>query len=112
MMLLGTTAAGMRSGRFGYLTVQKTNIAVWKQYTFNATGARVSAEACQPRQNELCAGWLPSRVFAEDWLQFVLRPLPKTRHAGRIGSFQKSVFRASSTGRNCFLLWRHNDARR
>ena len=74
--VLGTTAAGMRSGRFGYLTVQKTNIAVWKQHTFNATGARVSAEACQPRQKELCAGWLPSRVFAEDWLQFVLRPRP------------------------------------
>ena len=74
--VLATTPARMRSGQFGYLTVQETNIAVWKHHTFNATAARVSAEACQPVQKELCAGWLPSRVFAESWLQFVRRPMP------------------------------------
>jgi dienelactone hydrolase len=75
--VLATASARMRSGQFGYLTAQETNIAdQWKHHTFNATAARVSAEACQPRQKELCAGWLPSRVFAESWLQFVRRPQP------------------------------------
>ena len=54
---------------------QETNIAVWEHHTFNATAARVSAEACKPVQKELCAGWLPSRVFAENWLEFVRRPM-------------------------------------
>ena len=74
--VLATPPTGMRCGRFGFLTVKETNTVVWKHRTFNATAARVSAVACQPREKELCAGWLPSQVFAESWLHFVLRPRP------------------------------------
>jgi len=73
---LAAPPARVRSGRFGYLTIQETDIAVWKDHTFNATAARVSEAACQPRPKEVCAGWLPSRTFAGDWLRFVLRPTP------------------------------------
>jgi hypothetical protein len=66
--VLATTPARMRGGQFGYLTVQETNITVWNDHTFNATAARASAEACQPRRKEVCAGWLPWRAFAETWL--------------------------------------------
>jgi dienelactone hydrolase len=65
------------NGLFGYLAVEQSQTKDgWHNATFNATGARVGRKVCQPRPKELCAGWLPSLSFAENWLQFVRRPTP------------------------------------
>jgi dienelactone hydrolase len=66
-----------RKGLFGYVTVEYSQIKDgWHNATFNAAAARVGREACQPKKNEFCAGWLPSSKFAENWLQFVRRQAP------------------------------------
>lgn len=66
-----------RKGLFGYLTVEYSPIRDgWHNAIFNAAAARVGREACQPKNNELCTGWLPSSKFAENWLQFVRRQAP------------------------------------
>ncbi len=72
--LLATVPTSGGAGTYGYITVEASRVTdEWKNTVFNATSARVSETACQPRAGELCAGWLPSSTFAEHWLLFVRR---------------------------------------
>jgi dienelactone hydrolase len=72
------TAPGLwGTGKYGYITVAGSRVTdQWKNTVFNATSARAGEKACQPRKGELCAGWLPSSAFAENWLLFVRRADP------------------------------------
>jgi len=73
-------AAG-RSGRAGtgdqgFLTPEYTRIVdEWKRPVFNAVSSRVGPNG-RGRGGELPAGWMPSPMFAREWLAFTGRPAP------------------------------------
>jgi dienelactone hydrolase len=75
--VLATAPKAWGTGKFGYINVEVSLVVdAWKRPVFNAKSARVSEKACEAAAGELCAGWLPSRNFAEAWLAFVRRPDP------------------------------------
>jgi len=75
--VLNLSPHGKPAGQFGYISVEPSQILDgWKNPVFNVTSARLGNKACQPKGEELCAGWLPSPAFAQHWLLFVTRPTP------------------------------------
>ncbi|MFN7920840.1 MAG: hypothetical protein U0Q16_12125 [Bryobacteraceae bacterium] len=60
----------------GYLVIQQSGVLdEWKRPVFNATSCRVAPKG-KGRRGEMPSGWMPSRVFSQEWLTFVGRSKP------------------------------------
>ncbi|HEU0123409.1 MAG TPA: hypothetical protein VFQ91_22965 [Bryobacteraceae bacterium] len=60
----------------GFMRVANSKVVdEWKQPVFQATAVRV-ADGGRARRGEIPAGWMPSRLFAQEWLLFTSRPMP------------------------------------
>jgi hypothetical protein len=64
------------AGDYGYITVEATNVVdEWKRPVFNAKSSRIGRKG-KARRGEIQAGWMPSSMFAQEWLVFTGRRSP------------------------------------
>jgi len=64
------------AGEQGFLHVERSAVLdEWKRETFNASSCRIGPMG-KPMPGEIPAGWMPSRVFSQEWIAFVGRPKP------------------------------------
>jgi hypothetical protein len=78
--LSGVAAAKPRvwgKGRFGYLKKELSDVRdEWKQPVFNVTSPRTASFRYRAGAGEILAGWLPSKAFEREWLEFEQRRKP------------------------------------
>lgn len=62
---------------YGFITPKTSEVVdEWKRPVFNVASARIGSKTINKSEEELPAGWLPSKLFATEWLSFVSRSKP------------------------------------
>ena len=63
-------------GDHGYITVELGKVVDgWKRPVFNTASSRIGPKG-KGKREELPSGWMPSSMFAREWLVFTSRPAP------------------------------------